>query len=82
MEVWPYARMRYTGAMIRSEAIKRSLLIGIAALSTLITSVYIYVQHFVAGPRSLSVADECINPAVPAENPNKMLFISCGGFLE
>lgn len=46
---------------------------------------YEWVQAATLSQGSLSIADTCENPASASahkENPNKMLFISCGGFLD
>lgn len=50
---------------------------------------YLLVQSVLSKPSAgtkLTKADDCedsaTTPAAPQENPNKLLFISCGGFEE
>ncbi len=65
----------------------RSVLLVLVTVFGLALSLYMYAQDFFHAKSDgrLSVADQCENPALEnagKENPNKMLFISCGGFFE
>jgi hypothetical protein len=69
---------------------KRSLLIALAALFALAFNLYLAAQQFwhhtAKADGRLAAADRC-EPGdsvsqVHKVNPNKMLFISCGGFLD
>jgi hypothetical protein len=59
-----------------------------AVLFGLILSVYLFVHelvvHVVYAARSSALGQACTDPSIqaPKDNPNKVLFISCGGFLE
>jgi hypothetical protein len=60
-------------------------LLGILACAigvyTLAQRLYIYTLS----PRPLSINDSCTDPvaiSVPLENPNAVLFVSCGGFIQ
>lgn len=68
-----------------SVSLRRKLLLGLAAISAVFTWTYGYIHtlwHGGAPHSNLSVA-ECANDVRAAkDNPHKMLFISCGGFLE
>jgi hypothetical protein len=69
---------------------KRSLLIALAALFALAFNLYLAAQQFwnhaTKADGRLAAADKCEpgDSALqgPKVNPNKMLFISCGGFLD
>jgi len=72
-------------------SVRRSILIVAAFVFAALLSVYLFVQelwnHAVRDPGRLAAADRCEPDASGAEqtqrvNPNKMLFISCGGFLD
>lgn len=67
---------------------KRYILFGLAAISTVALNTYFFSQSIFASASEspkLATADQCVDEkaeAAPAENPNKVLFVSCGGFLE
>ncbi len=64
---------------------KKVLLLVFAGLAALALNLYLYAQAFLqhVSGGSVARADECLpGDGAPKENPNKMLFISCGGFLE
>lgn len=68
--------------------IARPLLLLAAFGFALGLQAYLLVQQFIGKQESMSKlakTDSCDEPAVPVaaqENPNKLLFISCGGFEE
>jgi hypothetical protein len=67
---------------------KQYILWGVAALSMAAVNAYFFSQTIFAGSAAapkLAAGEICVDEkdATPsAENPNKVLFISCGGFLE
>ena len=68
--------------------IRKAALVGVAFMFAGLLYAYVYVQQFFTrndAPK-LASGDECAPDTslqqVPKQNPNKMLFISCGGFLE
>jgi hypothetical protein len=70
--------------------VRRSLLIVLAALFALALNLYLAAQqlwhHAAKADGRFAAADRCEPDASalqgPKVNPNKMLFISCGGFLD
>lgn len=67
-------------------SLKRAMLYSTAVLFGLVVTAYVYthalLQNLAHGAK-LSAADHCEDSsAAPKANPNKMLFISCGGFLD
>ncbi len=53
----------------------------------LVLNLHMYVQGFLSthfSHKSSLASEECTNDqsSAPTTNPNKLLFISCGGFLE
>lgn len=67
---------------------KQYILWAVAALSMAAVNAYFFSQTLFAGSVAapkLAVGEACVDEqeaAPAAENPNKVLFISCGGFLE
>ncbi len=66
--------------------LRTSFLVVGAFIAALVLNVAVYVHGlFNSAPQSLklSLGEECTDDSqAPTTNPNKMLFISCGGFLE
>ncbi len=67
--------------------LRTSALVVAAALFGLILNGYLMLQNFLAGhfqAGKAKLAVSCPDPAIPVvqENPNKILFISCGGFID
>lgn len=68
-------------------AFKRAFLVPAAIMFAMLLSAYIFSRDVVrslVGGGKLSAA-ECTDAAAAqttSQNPNKMLFISCGGFLD
>jgi len=68
--------------------LSKTALIALASLFSLALMVYVFVYdliHAKSGGVLSRVDDQCNDPAqqgAQKENPSKMLFISCGGFLE
>jgi hypothetical protein len=65
--------------------VRRVFLVAIAGVFALLLNVYVVVSALMnrsdAGTKL--TADECADPDIQTQtNPNKMLFMSCGGFLE
>ncbi len=67
-----------------SLSVRRAVLAILGAMLVLFAAAYLYMQAFWHGVpgNKVSVDDQCKDPGAQKENPNKMLFISCGGFLE
>ena len=66
--------------------IRRLSLIVVALAFSVLLNLYLFAHALwkSAAPK-LAVGDSCDEKSVsssPKENPNKMLFISCGGFIE
>ncbi len=75
------------GARMHTRLSKVALL-ALASLFSLVLMFYVFVYDLLHAKSGGSLAlsdDQCTDPAqqgVKKENPNKLLFISCGGFLE
>lgn len=75
--------------MSKRVAIRHGVLVVAASAFMVVLSVYLYVQqlfaHSSASPKFAS-GGECVDDNAVQQgqrvNPNKMLFISCGGFLD
>jgi hypothetical protein len=71
-------------------SLRKVPILVVAALFSLLLNAYLFLQTLMvegdSKAQKLSMGDECKNAPdsqVSAKtNPNKMLFISCGGFLE
>lgn len=64
---------------------KQRLLVTLAVVLAVGAGALAYVHQLfvsVAPGAKMVAADECTQPQAPKENPNKTLFISCGGFFE
>ena len=67
--------------------VRRMILVASAFAFTAILFAYLYVQQlFTQNAAKLTLGGECADDAGPLQvqkvNPNKILFISCGGFLD
>lgn len=71
--------------------IQRSILIITAFVFAAFLNAYLFVQsvwgHVTKHPGQLAMGDACESDSATGQhtqrvNPNKMLFISCGGFLD
>jgi hypothetical protein len=68
------------------DRMKSMVIVALGAVFALGLVVYAYVhQYFTSKGATIAQADSCDLPegqVSAKQNPNKMLFISCGGFLE
>jgi len=72
---------------MRIRPVSRLFLFVVASVFALGLQAYLLVQsmlHKTPSSTNFAKADECEDPAAMTsqENPNKLLFISCGGFEE
>ena len=68
--------------------VRRLPLVLLAIVLAAVLNAYLFFQAAVqkiSASGKVSIENECTDPSgvsLKKENPNKMLFISCGGFLE